>query len=125
MKVSYYYSLLKTTADKEILSMPLEALGLREPILEELHRLKNISVRGNRSVIASVGDLIRYGYSGLVSYFSIKKPTYDELREKVYHIEERLAKLGLKLEDSDFTIGEVRITELSDSCQNTISKFKE
>ena len=123
MKESYYYSLLKSTADKEILNMPLEALGLKSSVLEELRRIKKVSMGENKCLISTIGDLINYGYDELISYFSITKPAYDDLREKVYHIEEKLAKLGLKLKDSDFSIGDVRVTELSKDCQDTINKF--
>ena len=84
MREGYYYSLLKTNADKEILAMPIEALGIRSSVLEDLQRVKAVSASGKRNAISSIGDLINYGYSGLIAYFSITKPTYDELREKFY-----------------------------------------
>ena len=123
MNINYYYSLLKSTADPEILAMPIEALGLRPAVLNEIQRIKEVRMGVNTPAIKTIGDLIEYGYSGLVSYFSITKPSYDDLRDKVLHVEEKLARLRLKFEDSDFTIGDVRVKELSPSAQKTIASF--
>ena len=126
MRESYYYSLLKSTADKEILDMPIEALGIKASVLEELKKLKSVKRGRYEPILSTVGDLVSYGYSELVSYLSISKPRYDDLREKVYHIEEKLAKLGLKLEGTEFTIGDVRVHELdiNNEARNMLEPLK-
>ena len=58
MRESYYYSLLKSTADKEILDMPIEALGIKASVLEELKKLKSVKRGRYEPILSTVGDLV-------------------------------------------------------------------
>ena len=109
-----YYSLLKTKekAKEEFLNMPIIALGLKPSVLEEIEKYKKLNNGKMRQTILTIRDLLEYGKGPLMALLSTTKPHYDVLTENIYHIEERLAKIGLRFSDTEFTIGDVRLSEL-------------
>jgi len=117
-----YYSLLKTKRHEEIMNIPITAIGISESTLKAILNCKKIAVNGvSKSYYQTVGDLVTRGIGELESLLSSLKPRYDVLREWVQEIEEKLARIGLKIEDSEFTIGDIRIKELG--LDDETSKF--
>ena len=109
-----YYSLLKTKekAKPELLDMPIIALGLKPAVFCEIGKYKQAKNGKVDNKFTTIRDLLEYGKNELMGLMATSKPRYDVLLDNIYHIEERLAKIGLRFNDTEFTIGDVRISEL-------------
>ena len=120
-----YYSLLKTKGDADVLCIPIRALKLPSSITNYLTTTKIQNPYGRISTLSTIGDLINYGKPSVMALLSSKNMRYEDLREYTYQIEESLAKLGFKMKDSEFTVGDVRVNnlELRKPAANLLSKY--
>lgn len=110
--ISAYYKLLKSKADTDIMSIPISAIGLNE----RTKALINREIKHENGMVVSkfltVGDLITFGKTSLQNTFFSRSTRYHDVNDAVLDIEECLAKIGLKLQGSDFTVGDVRVEKL-------------
>ena len=109
----YYYPDLTTSATDERINFPIAALGLSS---ETYGAILNFVVNVNgkyESKFKTVKDLIDYGRSPLMGLLSSKISNYSKLSDIIQEVEDRLAKLGLKLKGSDFTVFDVRVENLN------------
>lgn len=101
---------LSSKASADILNIPLSELGLTSDVLNVLG--KRIVYKNNalRPEFETIGDLLRIGEAGFQDIILKRKAEIVDLNETYKDVNEKLAKLGLKFYDSDFTAGDVRVS---------------
>lgn len=124
--INSYYKLLKSKADADIMNIPISAIGLSSKTKELLY-LQSKYIKGQIiPQFTTIGDLISFGKESLQTAFFSHNKRFHEVNEAITDIEECLAKMGLKLKGSDFTVGDVRVEklELIRNAKNVINKLK-
>ena len=124
MKRLSYFELLTSNGDETRMTLPLSALSFSIMTIAKLSRETKIENGKQVQKFNRVEDLVKFGKPALMTYLS-QYCRYDELSTITQEIEEKLAKLGLKLEGSDFTTGDVSVSclNLSASTRNLLSKL--
>ncbi|MBQ3047760.1 MAG: hypothetical protein IJD48_01950, partial [Clostridia bacterium] len=125
MKKISYYDLLTSDASEEIMNIPTSALKFSRDTAQVLYKDTTIVNGKIYQKFPKVGDLLAYGKTPLMGLFVGRVKTYQELDEVILEIEEKLAKLGLKFKDSEFTVGDVRVKNLKlcPTAQKLINAF--
>lgn len=109
-----YLSLLKTKSTQPVLNLPLKALKLDPSSLFMLTNARLIAKNGVATpYFQTVNDILSYGKDKLFILLSYKpNARYHDVKETITDLEESLARLGLKFNDTEFTIGDVRVSAL-------------
>ncbi len=123
-----YYSLLKSTAPSDVLSIPIGAV-LTKVSVEASTALSKPRVYRNGAFTRkyqSIGDLLALGYDGTYDVLSQYNYTSDQKDEMLYCIEEGLASIGLKFKNSEFSVGDVRLKHigLGDEIMSALKKSR-
>ena len=105
--------LLKPTASEDILNLKIELLGIPNEVLSKLKAITSLDPQMNRKpTFTTIEDLLNAGRAGLLNILFKNGMRYIDADAFVVKVEEKLAKIGLKFEDSEFTVLDVPITEL-------------
>ncbi len=106
-------SLLTSNISEELASVKIDALGLPNKMLDKLKSFEVYNLNtGKTQLFKNIGDLMKMGRNGLMVQLGQRNIRYSEADEIIVTIENKLAKIGLKFEDSDFTVLDVKISEL-------------
>jgi len=113
MKKISYYELLSTEASDEIKNIPTSALKFSRNTAQVFFKDTTVIDGKIHQKFPKIGDLLAYGKTPLMGLFVGRVKTYQELDDVILEVEEKLAKLGLKFKDSEFTVGDVRVKNLN------------
>ena len=125
MKIRSYYELLSSDADDDIKNIPTSSLGFSRTTALVFFKDTTIENGKIKQRFPKVGDLLSYGRARLEGLFVSRVKSYNDLQDVILEVEEKLAKLGLKFSDSEFSVGDVRVNNLQfkPSTQKFINKF--
>lgn len=108
MKYSYY-DLLTPNGDEIRMNFPLAALKLSKETNAILFKHTRIVDGKIIEKFPTVRDLVSYGKTPLMGLIAGNTRSYNDLEDIIQEIEEKLARIGLRFKDSDFTVGDVRV----------------
>ena len=117
MKLSYY-DLLSPNGDELRMNLPLSALGFSRETNQILFKHAKIIDGKVIPKFPLVKDLVAYGKTPLMGLITSSVSSYTQLDNTIQEIEEKLARLGLKFKDSEFSVGDVRVCSI-DFCKDT------
>lgn len=108
-----YYSLLKTTGNEQLLNSSIDVLNLSNNDKKIIEKVRVYERGKSKPKFKTIGDLVESGYLSLLSVFSSLNLSYTDVSNLIENIENALARVGLKVKGSEFTIGDVRIQDLN------------
>lgn len=110
-----YYVELKNRAKPEVMDFPIASLGLR-PYTQ--YALKKLAIN-----VSAVKDLLSIKKYDLRECLQLKIPNHSEVDEIIQDIEECLATIGVKMQDSNFSVYDVSSQRLGVSVYSAIIKL--
>lgn len=99
------------TSFEEVAALPLVYLDLNEE-LQNLFVGKKVLVNNEPVVLFNMGSLVGMGKDNVRAYLRGKGYDTTKINELVYQLEFSLAKFSLKLKNTDFTVFDIKVSDL-------------
>ena len=115
---------LTSTGREENQKMPIFVLGLSQDTIDLLRAYKFRGRRLEGKFLRTVGDLVASGKDDFENYVIAHK-NHLAANKIIYDIESKLARIGLKIDGSDFTAGDIKIEDfaMSDQARKAVEKL--